>query len=928
MRNKTIKIPATILFLLCVFSIKAQVSNSIKGVITDRETKETLIGAAVIIDGTNLGTESDANGNFELSGLKAGSYILNISYIGYLKQSVKVTVQGDINLDIALQPGKRQLKEITVVTTVKKNTETALLAQQRSSLVQQTGVSEQQIKKAQDKDASEVIRRIPGISIIEDKFVMVRGLSQRYNNVWINRGAVPSSEPDSRAFSFDIIPASQLDNIIVVKSPAPEYPADFTGGFIQINTKDVPSQNTFNIALGSGINSRTHFKDSYYSQGSTTDFLGFDSGKRSLQGGIRATLNPIAGDGIDLLTNGFNNDWSVKTHKPIGDFSLNSNLSHKWEYASGNILSLLAALNYSNTYKTYLNMENSLFGAYDVTHDRPAYLRHSTDNQYNHNVRIGMMANLTYVPQDGNSRYEFKNIFNQYGNDRYTTRQGVSAQGDQEASAEYYYSSRSTYNGQVTASYSLPSDSKIDWSAGYAYSNRNLPDRRRYLIDDVMETGKLGLSNANNINREFTKLNEHIFSLTANYSRKMCFGNFISTLKAGIYGEYRTRRYDTRQFIYNWNASANSLPSGFRYFDIPNRLLQDKYYGADALYLLEEVRWSNDYKGRDAQAAGYVSALMPLGKLDVYAGVRYEFNRMELISNVKDYIESPKSTFYTYNDFFPSINSIYKLDNRNQLRLSYGRTTNRPEFREVSPMVFYDFDLVSNVQGNYSLKAAYIDNLDFTYSFYPSAGELLSVSAFYKHFKNPIEWTYTVNGGTDLTYSNINARAANNYGVEAEMRKNLDFIGLKSFSINFNGALIKSRVSFPASAKEKDRPMQGQSPYLINTGIFYHNERGGWNAALLYNRIGKRIVGVGRSLGLTGNEGKVPDSYEMPRNAIDLSLSKRFCKHWEVKASARDLLDEKVSYIQFEDTGNGKIKEVSRQYHPGSNYSVNLSYQF
>ena len=209
------------------------------------------------------------------------------------------------------------------------------------------------------------------------------------------------------------------------------------------------------------------------------------------------------------------------------------------------------------------------------------------------------------------------------------------------------------------------------------------------------------------------------------------------------------------------------------------------------------------------------------------------------------------------------------------MRASYGKSVNRPEFREVSPSVFYDFDLASNVQGNTELRPCYVQNIDLRYEWYPTKGEQISVALFYKHFDDPIEWTYTVTGGTDLVYSYRNADGAYSYGLEVDIRKNLAFMGMPSFDFVFNGALIKSLVEFPEGDREEDRPMQGQSPYLINTGLSYRNEKTGITAAVFYNRIGKRIAGVGRYIGSSGNEEtvRIPDSYEMPRDVIDLSLS-------------------------------------------------------
>ena len=900
---------------------------ALKGKVTD-ENSEPLIGATVTIPSAGITVATDIDGNYEIPGLRNGSYVVEASYVFYKTQSTTINIEGLTTMDFVMQAESQTLKEVVVTAQARRDSEGTIVNLQKNSLVVQSGVSAQQITRTQDSDASEVIKRVPGISLIDERFVMVRGLSQRYNNVWLNNSAVPSSEADSRAYSFDMIPSSQLDNMIIIKSPSPEYPADFSGGFVMINTKDIPMKNFFKVSLGGSINDNTHFQDFQYSLGSSTDFLGFDNGFRSLDGGISGVLKNIAGDGVNLQGNGFNNDWRIRNKKPVADVSFNAELNRRWISEEGRTFALLGSLNYGNSYRTILNMENSLFGAYDVVNDRPVYLRNSRDNQYNHYAKVGAMLNLTYLSADGNHRYEFKNIFNQIGRDRYTSRVGINAQSNNEQSAEYYYMSRTTYNGQFTGRHQFTDNRKFDWSVGYAYANNCMPDRRRYVINDALEKGKLGLTSINDIEREFTRLNEHTASVNVNYRDTYTIGQIEPELRVGAYSDYRTRSYRARDFIYTYNAANNTLPSGFMYMDIPTELLVDGNYGADKLYMLENVRWTNNYDGNNWLMAGYIGINIPINKFNVYAGVRYEYNKMELISNTRNYEKSPRSLFYETNDFFPSMNATYRFTDKHQVRMSYGRSINRPEFREVSPSVYYDFDLASNVQGNTGLESAYIDNVDLSYEFYPASGELVSVSLFYKHFKNPIEWTYTVNGGTSLTYSYENAESANTYGVELEIKKNLDFMGLDDFSINFNGALIKSMVVFPEDSKEKDRPMQGQSPYLINAGIFYQPRNLGLNVALLYNRIGKRIIGVGRSLGSGDNVVNIPDSYEMPRNTLDLSASKKFGDHFEVKLSLRNILSEDISYKQFEETEHGEVEEVTRQFDPGRNYSISVSYSF
>ena len=956
-------------------------AQDIKGVVIDQKSKETLIGAVITAvpgNGSKNATQekdgikavTDIDGNFSLQNLKDGTYTLYIKYVGYKTQKIDgVQLKGGKRIDgkaivsskdtsskdtsskndasekalltIALQPDEQQLNEVTVTAVERRNTDAAMIQVAKNSPVIVSNVSAQEISRTQDTNAGEVIRRVPGVSLIDDKFVMVRGLSQRYNNVWVNGGAVPSSEADSRAFSFDIIPSSQIDNLTIVKSPTAEYPADYSGGFIIVNTKEIPAENSFNIAVGGNWNTSSAFQNFSYSKGSGTDFLGFDNGLRNLNGGIHAALNPqldangkpVGDYATSLLGNGLNNDWLVKNRKPLGDLKLAASLNRRW-MLGGRTLGMLAALNYTNEYRTYENMENNLYGIYDAANDKPNYLRHSVDDQYNNNVRLGAMLNFTFLSKDGNHKYQLKNIFNQLATSRYTWRDGVSAQSNLERSAEYYYRSRTTYNGQLTGKHTFTSDA-LDWSIGYAYANRHLPDRRRYLIDDALESGVYALSTGNDISREWTQLDEHIFSLGVNDKHHFKFGNFEPDLQVGTYGEYRSREYQTRNFIYNWNVSANNMPSGFRHSHIPTLLSSEANMGYDKLYLLEEKQMRNNYRGHNTLGAGYLAMSLPFGKLGIHAGVRFEHNDMELISNSRDYEKSESSRHYKTDDVFPSLNTTYKFSDQHQVRLSYGRSINRPEFREVSSSVYYDFDLASNVQGNTELKNCYVDNLDLRYEWYPSRGELISLAVFYKHFESPIEWTYTVAGGTDLIYSYKNAKSANNYGVELDIRKNLGFIGLKDFSWSFNGALIKSKVQFEKGSKEENRPMQGQSPYLINTGIFYKNEPLKMDIALLYNRIGKRIIGVGRSEGSTGDDSnsRVPHSYEMPRNTIDFSLAKKFGDHLELKLNVRDLLAEKIYYKQFADVtysdGSKKeVEEIARCYKPGRNIGLQAIYKF
>ena len=299
------------------------------------------------------------------------------------------------------------------------------------------------------------------------------------------------------------------------------------------------------------------------------------------------------------------------------------------------------------------------------------------------------------------------------------------------------------------------------------------------------------------------------------------------------------------------------------------------------------------------------------------------------LTNYKMIVSNEKETNnYRQSDVFPSVNATYHFNKEHLLRIAYGKAINRQEFREVSPSTYYDFDLFSYVRGNKDLKPAYIQNFDLRYEIYPATGELISLAFFYKRFVHPIEWTYIDAGGT-YTFTFENAESANNYGLELDMKKSLDFIGLPDFSLSFNGAIINSKVLFGENSIEHDRPMQGQSPYIVNTGIFYQNER--FNFGLLYNTIGKRIVGIGRSNNGQGGsiDNDVPDMYEMARHVFDLSFGYKPGKHIELSAGIRDLLAQSFVYKQFpkfiDDAGTIQQREQTTKYYkPGRNFTITL----
>ncbi|MEN6619020.1 MAG: outer membrane beta-barrel protein [Rikenellaceae bacterium] len=933
-----------ILFVLLIFGVNthdlaAQTANILKGVILDKATGEPVIGATVYFEKLKKGVSTDLDGAYRMEGIPAGIYKIEVASMTYKTIFVPdLSIKAGSNkFDIVMEEAENVLNEVVVSSVKKMSSEIAMVQATRTASVVMSGISGKQISRSQDRSAAEVVKRIPGVSVINDRYIMVRGLSERYNNAWINNAAVPSNEADKRAFSFDMLPSSQLENIMIVKSQSPEIPADFSGGFVKITTRSMPDENEILLSYGMNANSQTHFNDHFYNTASSTDFLGFDS-ERSLRSNVPARMdNNDLYQVADITRNGFRNDWSVKQHRPFFDQRLNFMINRVVNLKDRAQLGIVGAVNYSYSSQTYSNMLNARFSVYNTVSDESEYIYKYTDNQYSIDAKIGAMFNLTYLK--GNNKIEFRNILNQIGKNRYTTREGwqnVSARYNQEKQ-EYMYSDRTTYTGQLAGTHKI-SGSDLEWNAGYSYAGLNQPDRRiinreENLIYGDRYYGKMAIDQ-NEITRDFVKLDEHIVSSAINFTMPIMLKEEVrSELKAGIYGEFRARKYSNRQFFYRFNQY--NLPEDFVYKPVVDEILKSENFGADKVYIYEDTDNRNSYKGQNMLGAAYLSYKIPAGRFNFLIGARVEASRMRLTSYDKIYEFSTNKRDYDQIDLFPSLNASYNLNKKNLVRVAYGYSTNRQEFREVSSSVYYDFNLFSDVKGNPDLKNATIHNLDIRYEYYPSTEEYITLALFYKYFINPIEWTYLDAGGS-YTYTFENARAANNFGAEIDLKKNLDFIGVKELTVGLNAAWISSKIDFDQTTSlEEDRPMQGQSPYLINASLFYDNKKYGLSTGLLYNRIGKRIVGIGRvdtGSGASINN-DVPDTYELPRDVIDLVVSKKIGKHFEVKANFKDILNQEILFEQYPKymDNNGVLQrrsQLSKKFKPGADIFLGLQINF
>jgi outer membrane receptor protein involved in Fe transport len=918
----------------------------VEGFVYSTKTLEPVVGAAILVKGTSRGAMTGVDGRFLIENIEQETGTLEVRCLSYKTVEAAYRLKDNAtDLRIGMDDEEQKLDEVVVKAAIRRNTENAMIAAIRAQPQVASGMSGAQIAKNPDRVASEVMRRIPGVTIIDDRLIIVRGLSQRYNNAWINGLAAPSTETDSRAFPFDLVPSSQIDHLIVYKSPSPEVPADFSGGFVKIASKSAPDENLVEVSYTTGFNAHTIGRDFKKNPGSSTDFLGFDS-KRALPNDFPGRLPEAESDPASvtrLTKEGFNNDWRVKTVAPLPDQRLSLTVARRLELSSGRSAGTITSVNYSNTSATISGMKNARYGVYNILADKPIYLDDYVDDRYTNDVRTGVLHSWS-LALNPSHRLEFKNLLNVLGRNRLTERTGI-----KDMSSLYYrrqtemqYTSRLTYSGQLAGVHDLSPGQTLGWEAGYSYAGKSEPDRR--IVTNQGGIGSLddipsAIIGNDNVSRYFQDLHDNNVSAALSYKRVFAEGSRLQglTLKAGAYGEYHTRSYAPREFVYRYENLSYAARQEYLYLPV-EEMLSDSYLGADKVYIDETTRKTSAYSADVWHAAGYAAVEIPINQLTVYAGARVENHHTALTC---DQADAPSLRLISVRrtndlDLLPSVNLTWRIAERQQLKAAYGQSLNRPEVREMSPAVYFDFDLFNEIGGNERLKTASIQNLDLQYEFYPNRGETVSLGVFYKHFTNPIEWTFIDMGGS-LRYCYENAKAAESFGVEFDVRKKLDFAGLPNLTVSLNAALIKSRVRFEPGevVTEPDRPMQGQSPYVVNVGLYYQSEKLGMSASLLYNRIGQRIVGLGKLNSTDSHDinSLIPNSYEMPRSLLDFSIGKTIGRRFEIRCTVKDILSENVVYKQFprfrmEDGSEHEREQITRMYNPGRHFSIGLRFQF
>lgn len=856
-------------------------------------------GASVVVAGTSNGVATDLKGNFTLNDVPTRTFSVEVSCISYAKMRISdITVRGGQTkpLDVVLQDDTELLQEVVVTASYNKASANGLYAKQKAMVAMSDGVSADLIKKTSDNNVAQVLKRVAGVTIDKGKYVTVRGMGERYNNVQLNGATLPSTEPNRRNFSFDVIPTGLIDNVTIAKTFTPDLPGEFTGGLVEVQTLAVPEKKFVNVSVGTGMNTMSTGKDFLSNQRFGSDwFLGEIDDRQWYAGQDEEATKQ------SMVNAGNKNTYGLRKFKgmPVQNYSLTVGAP----FALGNDqkIGVVAAVTYRNE-QTREEIEEAHF----INHDsifKPG-------NTYKFATSVGAVANVGWEMPGHKITWRnlFNNRFTQTNRERYFHRDYEDFELVDQYSAPLIGRVMQT---QLEGEHHLFNDQLIfTWNGSYNKSKRTAPDDRYAtgkvkgegedgsVFTDWNNSSQYGGTNLGESHIMYSNLDEDKKNLAANLAYPFVVSGNKQQLKTGYAGTFRQAEYE-QIYLKPYGSIHRDNP---KYGAPIDEFFAPEHFN-DGTFVYQsgmETPEADFYKGNQTIHAAYLMGEFTFfRKLHLSAGVRMEKGETETNTkffdpNRNDYVDSICSAKQT--DWLPAATLVYNITDNINVRGAYSKTIARPDFRELATMNYYNVDDRVLVRNEKPIKQSNAENYDLRLEWYPQAGEVVSISAFYKKFKYPVELVTYAPSPVDAMQYSFNLDDASVKGIELNVRKSLGFIApapfLQDMYVSANATFIKGNVTYNLDAllgfseierESRNRPLQGLSPYTINAGLTYQGRV--WGAALNYGRNGRKLVMAG--------EHDEFDQYEASRNVLDLQVSARFLKErLEIKFNASDLLNE------------------------------------
>ena len=882
------------LILLLVLSTMTALAGNIKGTVLDKQTIEPLTGATIQITGTAQGVVADIDGNYTLN-VNDGTYTITVRYIGYkdiLLNSIKVKAETLLNFE--MESDAQALGEVSVVAKKNLEGERALqMERQKATLaIENLGAKEMNIKGI--SNVEEGVKKITGISIASAGQLIVRGLGDRYSTTTLNGLPIASPNPDNKLIPLDIFPASTVQNITVSKVYDASAFADYSGAHIDISTKENVGSDFLSISFNAGGKFNTLGKD-FYRMDRDGSLFNTPSLDQKL---IDMSLTDF--EEYARHNRLFNTSFQVSKKTALPEFGGNIGFGKRFTLG-GNEISVLGSIGVSNDLQT---MDNASIRTLEATGNT---LNEFNYDSYSNELKIAALGNLGYSFRTSDHiGYTF--FYARNAIDTYMRREGVDYEDHHLIGSNNVTHIYSLQNHQVNGKHHFGKQWDLNWSGSYSKTSSDEPDRRQVMFireDDQIKLFKL---NRQETMRYFGSLNEDewVGDLTVSYR----FGD-NNKLQAGFTYKDKNRDYMGTRFYYNLNKLNPTITD---IYDTDSFLNMENVENG-SITIDRKKQPKDSYTASNSIYAGYIATdYYPIAPLLVNLGVRYEISK-QWVDYYTDGGKAERSEL-NKNDLFPSLNMKYQMNEKNSLRFAFSRTVTRPSFIEMAPFLYQESYGSAQIRGNADLQNGYNYNIDLRYELFEKNGDMLSITAYYKHLKAPIERVQTLSGGSAV-HSFRNADNGMATGVEIEFRKEI----VKDLRFGVNGSYMYTNVKLPEGGAytNSQRALQGASPYLANADLTYSpafsNDRQ-LSVALLYNLQGPRI----HSVGISG----LGDIKQQPVHTLNFTGSYRFNRRFAVKLQVNDLLNQDILFKQEVPTTGDKV-EVER-FRKGTGFEVGFSY--
>jgi hypothetical protein len=892
----------------------ATARGRITGRVVDGASGQPLAHAQVAVDQT-AGAETDLDGRYTVNGVAVGLHSVQARRIGFQqKRYDSVTVMSGqatvVNFTINAASVALESMVIKEVRTDASASEASLLAIQQRAAAASDGISAEQIKRTPDSDASAAATRVSGISVVDSRFVIVRGLSERYSTTLVNGVDVASPEPAKKIVPLDIFPTSLLESIVVTKSATPDKPGDFSGGAVEVKTKEFPDNDVRQFSLSQSFNSQATFDRLPFLSRTFWDYLAIDHGRRAHPAVDLATLTDSFV--VERFAEGLRRDWGPRAARIPPNLGLGFTFGGQQpseNVALGYVLSLTYSSNSERSHDRF-------FQFYSTPNDRTPN-RAYVYQDYRSVVDWGGVANVS-ARFGSSSKLSLKNFYSRNAEDLYSTSEGFATDKNGDVRAyQIAYVERDLLQSQLGGEHLLGAlgSSRLEWKATVSRSGRDEPDNRQvvYTRDG---TGQYSLTP--NSDAWFRSLTDKQLAGQVDWilPTRLLWHDF--TFKAGGLQKAKRRSFDG--LVASFNLSQN-VPQDLRYMP-PELLFTPENIGGFVQLGFPGQRAVPYDADEDLTAYFGMVDTDILPRVRLVAGARQENWSLDLFDGGKKRF-APGDTAHVptvrrNDDLLWSANATVSITDRMNVRLAAFTSVARPDTRELSLDEYTD--IVGNCAtiGNPLLRRTKVLNADARWEWYPNAGEVVSLSGFFKDFDSPI--IRTVSGGAGCRYGYVNALTARNAGLEVDARKNLSFLpgGLSKLSVGANFTLVQSRVTIdPIYGKyDPNLALEGQSPYLANGSLSYLGDT--FTGTVLYNVFGDRVV----RYGVIAGDAQGPSLDEQARGTLDAKFQRTLGRGIMLSLAGKNLTNAKARITQ-----KLQAKRVSTGVsEPGVTLSVGVSY--